>query len=151
MVRYYGYYINVSRGKRKMQDKNDAITSVLEPQGSSKEFRKNSAHLIQKIYEIDPLTCPKCSGDMKIISVMENENVIKKILKHLGLWDLKSRPSPMKEKTPGLGLTKPPWTIHYPNCHHRTIISVLIWNTLSKIPILAGRPHSENFKNKNGG
>jgi len=25
--------------------------------------------LIQKIYEVDPLTCPKCSGKMKVISI----------------------------------------------------------------------------------
>jgi len=31
---------------------------------------------------------------MKLISVIENEDVIKKILKHLGLWDLKARPPP---------------------------------------------------------
>ncbi len=44
--------------------------------------------------EVDPLTCPKCSGAMKVISVIENEDVIKKILKHLDLWDRKARPPP---------------------------------------------------------
>jgi len=29
---------------------------------------------------------------MKVISVIEDEEVIKKILKHLGLWDRKARP-----------------------------------------------------------
>ena len=56
MVRYYGYYSNVSRGKRKMQDQDKRIPSILEPARSSKEYRKNWARLIQKIYEIDPLT-----------------------------------------------------------------------------------------------
>jgi len=94
MVRYYGYYSNVSRGKRKIQDKDDAIASILEPDGSSGEYKRNWARLIQKIYEVDPLTCPKCSGKMKVISVIEDENIIKKILKHLGLWDRKARPPP---------------------------------------------------------
>ena len=102
MVKYYGYYSNVSRGKRKMQDKDDAIPSILDTDGSSKEYRKNWAHLIQKIYEVDPLTCPKCSGAMKVISVIEDEDVIKKILKHLGLWEKEARSPPMKEKTPGI-------------------------------------------------
>ncbi len=35
---------------------------------------------------------------MKVISVIEDEDVIKKILKHLGLWDLKARPPPKREK-----------------------------------------------------
>ena len=89
MVRYYGFYSNVSRGKRKNQDQDDLIPSILEPDGSSSEYRKNWARLIQKIYEVDPLTCPKCSGKMKVISVLEDEDVIKKILKHLGLWTSK--------------------------------------------------------------
>ena len=36
---------------------------------------KQLAKLIQKIYEVDPLTCPKCSGKMKAISVIEDEEV----------------------------------------------------------------------------
>jgi hypothetical protein len=95
MVRYYGYYSNVSRGKRKIQDKDDAIASILEPDGSSGEYKRNWARLIQKIYEVDPLTCPKCSGKMKVISVIKDEEVIKKILKHLDLWDIKASP-PLK-------------------------------------------------------
>ena len=36
---------------------------------------------------------------MKAVSVIEDEDVIKKILKHLGLWDVKGRPPP-KDKKP---------------------------------------------------
>jgi hypothetical protein len=100
MVRYYGYYSNVSRGKRKKQDLDDIIPSILEPEGSSKAFRKNWARLIQKIYETDPLCCPKCSGKMKILSFIEDPEVIKKILKHLGLWDIKARPPPKANAPP---------------------------------------------------
>jgi hypothetical protein len=28
------------------------------------------------VNEVDPLTCPKCSGKMKIISVIEDEEII---------------------------------------------------------------------------
>jgi hypothetical protein len=59
MVRYYGYYNIVSRGNRKKQNEIERIPSVLESDESSKEHRKNWARLIQKIYEVDPLTCPK--------------------------------------------------------------------------------------------
>lgn len=49
MVRYYGYYTNVSRGKRKREEQDDLIPSILEPvedpdlggDGSSSEYRKN--------------------------------------------------------------------------------------------------------------
>ena len=84
MVRYYGYYSNVSRGKRK-ETKEDGVPCILEADKSSKEYRKNWARLIQKIYEVDPLTCPKCWGSMRIISFIEDREVIKTILKRLGL------------------------------------------------------------------
>jgi len=84
----------VSRGKRKKAKLDDLISSILEPEGSSKAFQKNWARLIQKIYEVDPLTCTKCQGKMRIIAFVEDEEVIKKILKHLGLWEFKPRPPP---------------------------------------------------------
>ena len=37
---------------------------------------------------------------MKVISVVEDENVIKKILKHLGLWDQQARPPPKANSPP---------------------------------------------------
>jgi len=36
---------------------------VERPDGSSKEYRKNWARLIQKIYQVGPLTCAKCGGE----------------------------------------------------------------------------------------
>jgi hypothetical protein len=51
-----------------------------------------SGGLIQKIYEVDPLTCPKCHGLMRVIAVIEEPNVVRKILDHLGPWEVKPRP-----------------------------------------------------------
>jgi hypothetical protein len=31
MVRYYGYYSNVSRGKRKMEGNDDTVPSIIDP------------------------------------------------------------------------------------------------------------------------
>jgi hypothetical protein len=69
MARHYGYYNNLSRGKRKKETRNTLIPSILEPESSSKEYRKKWARRIQKIYEVDPLTCPKCMAKMKIINL----------------------------------------------------------------------------------
>jgi len=55
---------------------------------------------------VDPLAYPKCRGPMRVISFIEDEDVIKKILKHLGLWEAKPRPSPLMAKTQTL-FTKP--------------------------------------------
>ena len=108
MVRYYGYFSNVSRGKRKKNARDGLIPSILEPvedpdfsgDGPSREYRRNWARLIQKIYEVDPLTCPKCASQMRVISVIEDSEIVKKILKHLGLWDQKARPPPKANSPP---------------------------------------------------
>ena len=60
------------------------------PEDDSKGCRKNWARLIQKGDEVDPLACPRCQGQMRIISAIEDKEVIKAILKHLGLWLIKS-------------------------------------------------------------
>jgi hypothetical protein len=94
MVRYYGHYSNVSRGKRQMEGNDDAVPSIIESQGDEKTFRRNWARLIQKIYEVDPLVCPKCKGAMRIVSSIEDASVIRAILDHLGIWLVRSRPPP---------------------------------------------------------
>jgi hypothetical protein len=49
MVRYYGYYSNVSRGKRKKSEQDKRIPYILEPDGTPQEYRKNWARLITTI------------------------------------------------------------------------------------------------------
>ena len=104
MVRYYGFYSpafrGMARGKRKKNEQDELIPSILESDGSSGEYKRNWARLIQKIYEVDPLTCPKCSGKMKVISVIEDSEIVKKILKHLELWDQKARLPPKANSPP---------------------------------------------------
>jgi hypothetical protein len=102
MVRYYGYYSNVARGKRKEKGTDDVIPCILEPDGDVKALRKGWARLIQKIYEVDPLVCPKCKGTMRIISFIEDAQVIRDILTHLGLWLIRSRPPPKIHAPPNI-------------------------------------------------
>jgi len=95
MVRYNGYYSNVCRGRRK---KEDACESdfVIEDD-NNKVCNKSWAHLIKKIYEVDPLICLKCEGDMRIIAFIEDYKVIKKILDYLGIYEFKrDRPPPKR-------------------------------------------------------
>ncbi|OGR11583.1 MAG: hypothetical protein A2277_04685 [Desulfobacterales bacterium RIFOXYA12_FULL_46_15] len=75
---------------RKKVGTDDAIPAVMPNDRSSKESRQNWARLIQKIYEVDPLVCPKCQGTMRIISFIEELDIIEKILRHLDLWDIRS-------------------------------------------------------------
>ena len=47
------------------------------------------AMLIKRVYEVDPLVCPKCGSIMKIISFIERcqQDVVERILRHCGLWE----------------------------------------------------------------
>ncbi|MGI6448996.1 MAG: transposase [Desulfitobacteriia bacterium] len=93
MVRYYGFYSNKSRGMRKKEEQEkqdgnnpDSVQVIVDSNIGRKKFRKNWARLIQKIYHVNPLLCPKCNGEMRIISFIEDEAAIKKVLIHLNLW-----------------------------------------------------------------
>ena len=107
MVRYYGWYSNKSRGMRRKQGINRPgdesvetkadveIIDVSEynpPRIPSKTWRE----CIKKIWEIDPLCCPRCHGQMRIISFITEPTVIYKILDHLDLWKDKPSRSPPK-------------------------------------------------------
>ncbi len=47
------------------------------------------AMLIKRVYEVDPLACPCCGAEMKIISFIERSqrDVIERILRHCGRWE----------------------------------------------------------------
>jgi hypothetical protein len=100
MVRYYGWYSNVLRGKRQKNNAADIIPCIIESGRAPAACRKSWAKLIQKIYEVDPLICPKCRGPMRIISFIEDAEVVKAILAHLGLWVIRSRPPPKAHAPP---------------------------------------------------
>lgn len=103
MVRYYGFYSNVMRGKRKKL-KGDRDEKVVvfeyEPLASSRQYRKKWSQLIKKVYEVNPLICPRCKCEMKIISFILDPLVVKKILRHLGLLEQKAHSPPADEAHP---------------------------------------------------
>jgi len=93
-VRYFGYYSNVCRGRRKKDNIND-IEFIIQDTECKKCCNKSWARLIKKIYEVGPLVCPKCGGQMRIIDFIEDYKVIKKILDYLGIYEFKrDRPPP---------------------------------------------------------
>jgi hypothetical protein len=94
LVRYYGWYSNRSRGDRKKkQQKNDtdatsnaAEVLTITEAPYKKIPSKTWCECIKKVWEVDPLDCPKCGGEMKIISFIDEPLLIHRILEHLCLW-----------------------------------------------------------------
>lgn len=87
LVRYAGWYSNRSRGKRRRTEPQPA--EVVAHDADTREaarVRSTWARLIHKVYEVDPLECPRCEGPMRVIALIEDKAVIRKILTHLGLW-----------------------------------------------------------------
>jgi len=52
-----------------------------------------------KIYETDPLICPRCGGDMRIIAPVEDYKVVKKILDYLKIYESQRKRPPPKIHT----------------------------------------------------
>ncbi len=110
LVRYVGWYSNRARGEG--ATKTCLQAGVAPPslgEAPATEFAARAkaawARLIRKVYEADPLECPKCRGPMRVIALIENPGVIQRILEHLGLW------APLAtERSPPLG--PPSWPRH---------------------------------------
>jgi hypothetical protein len=59
-------------------------TLAAAPTGCTKTW----AMLIKRVYELDPLSCPRCGPEMKLVAFLDppQGEVIEKILRHCGLW-----------------------------------------------------------------
>ncbi|MBN2256327.1 MAG: transposase zinc-binding domain-containing protein, partial [Anaerolineaceae bacterium] len=100
---YYGAYSQAWRGRERRQGILPKVSADEEPASSmtsmkdrspySRRRRQQWAALLKKVWDIDTLKCPKCGGQMKVISFIEQPSVIRRILKHLDLWDY-PRPPP---------------------------------------------------------
>ena len=65
--------------------------------GIQKRVINPGQDLPKKIYEVNPLTCPRCGGYMRIIVLLEDYKVVKKILDYLGIYESqRKRPLPVK-------------------------------------------------------
>lgn len=81
LVHFYGAYANRIR-----QNSRETIRSHNEEKTtpSRRAANKRWAELIYRIYEVDPLTCNRCGGEMKILAFITEPAVIRTILDHRG-------------------------------------------------------------------
>ena len=73
-VRYYGYYSCAARGKRLKQRRPSREEAAAiqpnepDPPPQTAALRKRWADLLRRVYEVDPLVCPRCAAPMRVIS-----------------------------------------------------------------------------------
>jgi len=103
MVRYYGAYSNVSRGKRRLREEAagsacpsgdgqaPSVRAKKDQGPDARALRRSWAKLIKRIYEVDPLVCPSCGSEMKVIAFIIDHAVVDKILRHLTRRDEEGR------------------------------------------------------------
>jgi hypothetical protein len=104
LVRYYGWYSNVSRGKRRkaeaekgefgVADTGPASRAARAETRDARALRRSWARLIKRIYEVDPLLCPSCGGAMKVIAFITEHEVVDAILRHLERGEAKEARGP---------------------------------------------------------
>jgi len=101
LQRYYGYYANRTRGERRKAlagvvepidgdagmggaDLPLRDVTIVEPEAFNRaEARHRWAELLRLIYEVDPLVCPRCGGQMRVVALIQDPKVIDKILRHV--------------------------------------------------------------------
>ena len=110
-TRFYGFYSHRSRGKRREKQKAQAEFSVLEPV-PKKAASKSWAALIKRIFEVDPLICPKCQGEMKIKAFITDPFQVERLLKSLELLPFE-KPAPIKVNAPPGTLIPDPEYLEY--------------------------------------
>jgi hypothetical protein len=92
-VRYFGLYANAYRGKVRKASIEAMALRIVEDQ-SRPIPSKGWAEMIRKVYEVDPLTCVKCGGTMKIIAFLTDYSAVDRIINHLKLTFVAERPPP---------------------------------------------------------
>ncbi len=63
------------RKKEKVEEEPTEVTEI-SPPPVSKELKRRWSYFIRKVYETDPFVCPKCAGEMGIISFIDQAEVI---------------------------------------------------------------------------
>jgi hypothetical protein len=57
-------------------------------------------NLIRRVYEAEPLVCPRCGSEMRVVSFITDPGVVKRIVDHLRKRDRVARPPPPRVHQP---------------------------------------------------
>ncbi len=100
-VRYWGFYANAARGKRRKAALVGDTTQTPGRQDDdefTRRARLSWAKLILRVYEVDPLLCPFCGAEMKILAFIVDFGAAKATAKSLTLPS--QEPEPLAHAPP---------------------------------------------------
>ncbi|MGB6853312.1 MAG: transposase [Thermoanaerobaculia bacterium] len=89
MTRYWGFYANAARGKRRKVEEEEPTSTRPSPEDPVDTFTRQArlswAKLIQRVYEVDPLLCPFCGAEMRILAFITDFATARAIRRSLKL------------------------------------------------------------------
>jgi len=94
-IRYYGLYANAHRGKVRKASVSPFVLRMAE-EDLKPVPSKGWAEMIRKVYEVDPMICPKCGGSMKVVAFIAEYAVVDRIIDHLKLRFIAEKPPPSR-------------------------------------------------------
>ena len=93
MIRYLGLYANAHRGKIRKAEKEGQKLLIIKEE-CPRIPRRGWAEIRRKVYEVDPLICPKCQDRMRVIAFITDYPVVDRIINHLKLTFVADKPPP---------------------------------------------------------
>lgn len=81
MTRYVGIYSARTRGAKRLQLDFPGLLPELDPPEKPSPYWATS---MKQVFELDPLECPKCGGNMKIKAFVQEQSEIKRLCENLG-------------------------------------------------------------------
>jgi hypothetical protein len=78
-------YSNRARREEACAPQCDSL-ALVEERATSRAARASWARLIKQVYESDPLPCPRCGNEMRVIALIDDQSVIRHILEQLGRY-----------------------------------------------------------------
>lgn len=104
LTRYYGWYSCRARGERRKRapEEKEKGEGVLSP-GRGAKCGLAGAACMKRIYEIDPLECAKCKGQMRVVAFTRDTKEISKIMQALDISPC-AMPAPLPRAPPDVEL-----------------------------------------------
>ncbi len=103
LTRFYGVYSSRVRGEQKKAEQRrqeeTGQGSVAPEEEAPTKASSSWAACIKRVYEINPLECPKCKATMRVIAFVTDEKALARIMKSQGIPEQKP-PKPMATGPP---------------------------------------------------
>jgi hypothetical protein len=98
LQRYYGWYANRTRGMRRKAGPHEPppVVAVVEAAAvppALADVRRRWTELLRRIFEVDPLRCPRCGNAMRVVAFITQPHVIDRILTSLRRQAPPTRPA----------------------------------------------------------